>query len=158
MISRSLIELVLGLGAILLLARDANRAWVDRLRRPSTLLMAAVVTVVLAGTMGGLQHPEPWWLVVPGLILAWEARRGWRQAPRCRLWESGVGAFALGVLLAGAGLQVGAGTVGSALLAAAAGASLVGAVLLWQSHRREPRAWRANDVSHYERRSKPRPA
>jgi hypothetical protein len=154
---RSVVELVLALGAILLLARDMHRAWLDQLRRPITLLMAAVVAILLVGATGGSSHPSPWWLVLPGVILLWEVGRGWRRAPRSHLWEAGVGAFAASLLLAGVGLGVAAGTVQAVLLATAAGAAAIGAGLLWRSHRREPHPWRINDASHYERRLAQRP-
>lgn len=149
-------ELLLGVGALLLLGRDAHRVWLDSLRRPGTLLMAGIITVLLAGTIGS-RDPDPRWLVLPGLILAWEVGRGWRLAPRCHLWESGVGMFALSLLLAGIGLTLDTETLTTALLVAATGACLLGAILLWRSYRREPRAWRADDSNHYERRLNPRP-
>ena len=76
------IGLALALAAVLLLARDLRRAWLDQLKRPSTLLMAALVAILLAGTLGGRAHPSPWWLVVPGVILVWEscAVGVWRRA------------------------------------------------------------------------------
>jgi hypothetical protein len=144
---------VLALAAVLLLARDLRRTWLDQLKRPSTLLMAALVVTLLAGTLGNRAHPSPWWLVVPGVILIWEVRRGWRLAPRCHLWEEGVGAFAASLLLAAVGLALGGGGVATALLAAAIAAGLVGVGLMWRSRRREPRPWRVDDRSHYERRS-----
>ena len=149
---QSVIELVLALAAVLLLARDLHRAWRDRLRRPITLLIAALVAVLLVGVLGGRAQPSPWYLVLPGVILAWEVGRGWRRTPRCHLWEAGIGAFAFGLALAALGL-----TVQSMLLVPAVAASIVGFALLWLSRRREPRPWRANDASHYERRTVPRP-
>jgi hypothetical protein len=154
---QSVIEVVLALGAVLLLARDMRRAWLDQLRRPITLLMAALVAVLLVGTIGGRPHPSPWWLVLPGSILVWEVGRGWRRAPRCHLWEAGVGAFAASLLLAVAGLGLAGGSAAAALLATAAGAAVVGAGLLWRSRRRERRPWRVEDASHYERRWAQRP-
>ena len=77
--------------------------------------------------------------------------RGWRRTPRCHLWEAGIGAFAFGLALAALGL-----TVQSMLLVPAVAASIVGFALLWLSRRREPRPWRMDDVSHYERRAVPR--
>lgn len=151
------IELILVLAAVLLLARDLHRAWLDQLRRPLTLLIAALVTVLLAGALGGHAHPNPWWLVVPGVILVWEVRRGWRQTPRCHLWEAGVGAFAASLLLAVVGLDLDGGSVATALLATSVAAGIVGVDLLWRSRRREPRPWRIDDGSHYERRSVQRP-
>jgi peptidoglycan/LPS O-acetylase OafA/YrhL len=154
---QAVIELVLALGAVLLLARDMRRAWLDQLRRPVTLLMAAVVAALLVGVTGGRPHPSPWWLVLPGGILVWEVGRGWRRAPRCHLWEAGVGAFAGSLLLVAVGLGSGGGSIAAALLTSAAGAAVVGAGLLWRSHRREPRPERVGDVSHYERRLAQRP-
>lgn len=157
MTMQSTIEIILALAAALLLLRDLHRAWRDPLQRPLTLLIAALVTGLLAGTLGGRAHPSPWWLVVPGMILIWEARRGWRQTPRCHLWEAGVGAFAASLLLAAVGLALDGGSVATALLAASVVAGIVGVGLLWRSRRREPRSWRVDDRSHYERRSVERP-
>jgi len=151
------IGLVLAIAAVLLLARDLRRTWLDRLKRPSTVLMAALVATLLAGTLGDRAHPSPWWLVVPGVILVWEVRRGWRLTPRCHLWEEGVGAFAASLLLAAVGLALGGRGVATALLAASVAAGLVGVCLMWRSRRREPRPWRIDDRSHYERRSVQRP-
>jgi hypothetical protein len=148
-----LVEVMLAVAALLLLARDLRRARLDRLRRPITLLAAALIVVVLAGTFGGRTHPSLWWLVLPAAILLWEVARGWRMTPRCHLWEVGVASFALGLLLA---------LVGHAVeteiwpFAASMVAGILGVGLLWRSHLREPRPWRAGDVSHYERRSRPR--
>lgn len=153
---RSFIELGLALGALVLLARDVQRARRDHHRRPITVFMAGLMTVVLSGALGGSPHPDPGWLILPGSILAWEAARGWRLAPNSRRWEAGVAAFALGVLLAMIALSLTSGDVAWALLGSALGTGLVGALLLWRSRRIEPRAWRANDSSHYERRSHPR--
>jgi hypothetical protein len=136
------IELALAAAALALLARDLYRAWRDKQRRPMTLLVAGLMVVLLAGVLGGREQPHPWWLVVPAAILGWEVARGWRRTPRCHLWEGGVGAFALGLALGAFGLLV-----------PAVAASIVGFVLLWLSRRREPRPWRADDVSHYERRA-----
>jgi hypothetical protein len=149
---RAVTELILALGAVLLLARDMRRAWLDQLRRPVTLLVATLVAVLLVGVIGGRPHPSPWWLVLPGSLLAWEVGRGWRRAPRCHLWEAGVGAFAASLLLAAVGLGLRGGSLAAALLSTAAGAAVVGAGLFWRSRRREPRPWRAGDTSHYERR------
>lgn len=154
---RSVIELILALGAILLLARDVHRAWLDQLRRPSTLLIAAGVAILLVGATGGSSHPSPWWLILPGVILLWEVVRGWRRAPRSHLWEGGVAAFAATLLLTGVGLGTAAGNAQVVLLTAAAGAAAIGAGLLRRSHRREPRPWRVGDASHYERRLARRP-
>ena len=79
---RTVVEIVLALGALLLLIRDLRRAWLDRLRRPITLLVAALIAGLLIGSVGGREHPSPWWLVLPALVLAWEFARGWRVAPR----------------------------------------------------------------------------
>lgn len=151
---QSLVELVLAVGAVLLLARDLRRAWLDQLRRPVTLLMAALIAALLIGINGARPHPSPWWLLLPGVILLWELGRGWRRAPRCHLWEAGMGAFALSLLLAGLGLA--GESVQAALVAASIGSAAVGAGLLWRSYRREPRPWRAGDAGHYERRLTPR--
>src|SRR5215216_2233193 len=101
---RTVTELILALGAVFLLARDLRRAWLDQLRRPVTLLVAALIAGLLIGALGGRPHPSPWWLALPGSVLAWEVGRGWRRAPRCHLWEAGVGAFAASFLLAAVGL------------------------------------------------------
>jgi len=149
---QSAVELALAAAALALLGRDLYRAWRDKLRRPMTLLVAGLMVVLLAGIVGGREHPHPWWLAVPAAILGWEVARGWRRTPRCHLWEAGIGAFAFGLALAALGL-----TVQSMLLVPAVAASIVGFALLWLSRRREPRPWRANDASHYERRTVPRP-
>lgn len=149
---RTFTELILAFGAVLLLARDTRRAWLDRLRRPVTLMVAAMLAVLLVGALGGQPYPSPWWLVVPASVLAWEVARGWRRATRCHLWEAGVGAFSASLLLAAFGLGLGSGSIAAALLAAGAGTAIVGAGLLWRSHRREPRPWRVGDTIHYERR------
>lgn len=151
-------ELILALGAGLLLARDMRRAWLDQLRRPVTLLVTALVAVLLIAAFGGRSHPSPWWLMLPGSVLAWEVARGWRRAPRCHLWEAGVGAFGASLLLTAVGFGVGGGSISAVLLTAAAGAAGVGTGLLWRSRRREPRPWRAGDPSHYERRATARTA
>jgi hypothetical protein len=145
------VELALAAAALALLGRDLYRAWRDEQRRPMTLLAAGLMVVLLAGVLGGREHPHPWWLAVPAAILGWEVARGWRRTPRCHLWEGGVGAFALGLVLGALGL-----TVHSVLLVPAVAASIAGFVLLWLSRRREPRPWRADDASHYERRAAPR--
>jgi hypothetical protein len=153
---QAVVEVVLAVGAAFLLFRDVRRALRDRLRRPVTLLVATLIAILLIGVLGGQSHPSPWWLLVPGGILAWEVARGWRVVPRCHLRETGIGLFALGLLLAAVGLGMESGITASALLAAAAGAGLAALVLFVLSNRREPRPWRADDVSHYERRSIPR--
>lgn len=145
---QSAVELALAVAALALLARDLYRASRDPQRRPMTLLVAGLMVVLLAGVLGGREHPHPWWLAVPAAILGWEAARGWRRTPRCHLWEAGVGAFALALVLAALGMSV-----HSMLLMPAVAASIAGFVLLWVSRRREPRPWRADDVSHYERRA-----
>ena len=150
------VELVLAAGAAFLLARDLRRAWRDPLRRPVTLLVAALVAALLIGALGGQSYPSPWWLLVPGAILVWEVARGWRVVPRCHLREAGVGAFAVGLVLAAFGLGTSAGSSAIALLAAAGAAGVAALTLFWLSHRREPRPWRADDIKHYERRSMPR--
>lgn len=142
---------------VLLLARDLRRAWRDPLRRPITLLAAALVAVLLLGTVGRRAHPSPWWLVLPGGVLAWEVGRGWRRAARCHYWEAGVGAFSVSLLLAAIGLAPGVGTMGVTLQTIAAGAAVLGTALMWWSYRREPRPWRAGDAEHYERRVARRP-
>ena len=149
---QSVVELILVLGAALLLARDLRRAGTDPLRRPITLLAAALVAALLIGAVAGRAHPSPWWLAVPAAVLLWEVARGWRVAPRCHLRELGVAAFALSLLLAMSGLASSA----TALLAASAAACVAALALLWFSHLREPHPWRAGDTSHYERRSAPR--
>jgi len=151
------VELILALGAALLLLRDVRRAWRDPLRRPVTLFMAALVAALLIGVSGGRAHPSGWWLLVPGAILAWEVARGWRRAPRSHLWEMGVGGFAASLALAALGLGTGDGTTTTTLLAAAAGICGIAVGLLWLSHRREPPPSRPGDASHYERRSMRRP-
>jgi hypothetical protein len=148
------VEIILAAAALALLGRDLYRAWMDKLRRPMTLVVAGLIVVLLAGTLGGRTHPSPWWLLVPGAILAWEVARGWRRTPRCHLWETGVAALAAAILLAALGLGIPG--VGAMLIAAVA-ASVAGFALLALSRRREPRPWRAGDVAHYERRAAPRP-
>jgi hypothetical protein len=150
---QSVVEAMLVAGAILLLLRDLRRARRDRQRRPITLLAAGLVAALLIGAVAGRAHPSPWWLAIPAAVLLWEVGRGWRVTPRCRLWELGVAAFAVSLLLAMAGL----GLAASALLAASAAACAAAVGLLWLSHLREPHPWRAGDTSHYERRSAPRP-
>ena len=149
---QSVVELVLACGAVLLLARDIRRAWLDQIRRPITLLMGALIAALLLGAMGGPPYPSPWWLVLPASVLAWEAGRGWRRAPCCHVWEAGVGAFAVSLVLAAVGLGLAVANVAATLLVTAAGAAALGAGLLWRSGRREPRPWRSDDVNHYERR------
>lgn len=151
------IEVALAAGAVLLLARDLHRAWLDQLRRPITLLISALLAALLAGALGGRPHPSPWWLMLPAAILAWEVVRGWRRAPRSHLREAGAGAFAVSLVLGAAGLSIGRGAGAVALLAGAGCAAVVGAGLIWRARRQEPRPWRPGDSSHYERRSGARP-
>ena len=150
---RTVTELILALGAVLLLGRDMLRAWVDQLRRPVTLLVAALIAGLLIGSLGGRPQPSPWWLVLPGSVLVWEVGRGWRRAPRCHLWEAGVGAFGVSLLLAAAGLGGTGGSSRTVLLGIAAVATGMGAGLVWRSRREEPRPWRVSDTRHYERRA-----
>jgi hypothetical protein len=154
---RTAVELILALGASGLLVRDVRRAWRDRLRRPVTLLAAGLMAGLLIG-VGGRTHPVPGWLLLPAAILAWEAVRGWRQAPRCHLWETGAGGFAASLLLAAVGLGLGDGATATFLLTGALALGLAAVMLLWRSHRREPPPARAGDVGHYERRAMPRSA
>ena len=156
MTSQSVIEVMLVIGALLLLARDLHRAGRDRLRRPITLLAAALMAALLIGAFGGRAYPSPWWLVMPATVLVWEVNRGWRLTPRCHLWEAGVASFAASLLLAIAGLAPGGGAAANLLLIASVVACILGIGLLWRSHLREPRPWRAGDPSHYERRSERR--
>jgi hypothetical protein len=149
---RAATEIVLALSAVLLLARDMHRAWLDQLRRPVTLLIAALIAGLLIGVLGGRPHPSPWWLLLPGSVLVWEVGRGWRRAPHCHLWEAGVGAFGTSLLLAAVGLGAPGGSITTALLASAAAAAGMGVGLLWRSRRREPHPWRVGDMSRYERR------
>ena len=151
-----LVGVVLAVAAVALLARDLRRARDDPLRRPVTLFMASLVVVVLAGTFGARRLPNPWWLLLPAGVLAWEAVRGWRQLPRCRLREGAMAAWALALALAAAALAT-AGAVVVPLLGAAAAAFVAGFFLLWRSRAREPRPWRSADREHYERREGQRP-
>jgi hypothetical protein len=149
---RTVTELILALGAVFLLGRDIRRAWVDQLCRPVTLFVAALIAGLLMGSLGGRPQPSPWWLVLPGSVLMWEVGRGWRRAPRCHLWEAGVGALGVSLLLAATGLGGTAGSDRTLLLAIAAVAGAVGVALIWRSRRAEPRPWRVSDARHYERR------
>jgi hypothetical protein len=153
---QSATEVMLVVAALLLLARDLHRARLDRLRRPVTLVAAALIAALLVGTVGGRAYPSAWWLVLPAAVLVWEVHRGWRLTPRCHLWEAGVASFAASLLLAIGGLALGGGTAASLLLIASVAACILGIGLLWRSHLREPRPWRAGDPSHYERRSERR--
>jgi hypothetical protein len=80
------IEIILAAAALALLGRDLYRAWADKLRRPMTLVVAGLMVVLLAGTLGSRAHPHPWWLLLPGAILTWEVARG------CGKWCAGGGA------------------------------------------------------------------
>lgn len=151
------IEIVLALGALLLLARDLRRTWRDPLRRPVTMLVASLVAALLLGVIGSRSHPSPWWLLLPGGVLAWEVARGWRVVPRCHLRESGIGAFAAGLALAALGLGMYGEAISLLLLTAAAGMGVAAVALLRLSQRREPAPWRADDFKHYERRAHQRP-
>ena len=112
MTPQSAVEVFLAVGALLLLGRDLRRAWRDELRRPISLLVAALVTALLIGTLAREAYPSPWWLLLPACVLAWEVARGWRQTPRCHVWEAGVAAFTAALLFAAAGLAM----VGAPLL------------------------------------------
>jgi len=154
---QAVVELVLAVGAVLLLARDMRRARLDQLRRPITLLMAASIAGLLLGAVVEPSYPSPWWFVLPGSVLAWEVGRGWRRAPRCHLWEAGVGAFAVSLLLTAVALGSAVASVAPVLLMAGGATAAVGVGLLWRSRGREPRPWRLDDVTHYERRFAQRP-
>jgi hypothetical protein len=149
-------EILLAAAALVLLGRDLHHAWQDGERRPVTLVTAAAIAMLLVGSAGARPVPSPWWLLLPGAVLAWEAARGWRRTPRSRLWEVGMAAFAAAFLLGAVGFGLGDGASGGVLLAAAAVAGLIGFGLLWQSRRHEPRPWRADDIAHYERRARER--
>jgi len=152
MTPQSAVEVFLAVAALLLLGRDLRRAWRDELRRPISLLVAALVTALLIGTLAREPYPSPWWLLLPTGILAWEVARGWRQTPRCHVWEAGVAAFTAALLFAVAGFAMrGEGTT-TTLLALAAVGGMLGLGLLWRSRRSEPRPWRIEDPDHYERR------
>jgi hypothetical protein len=146
------VEVLLAAAALLLLGRDLRRAWRDELRRPVSLLVAALVTALLIGTLAGSPHPSPWWLALPAGVLAWEVARGWRKAPRCHLWEAGIAAFTAGLAFAVVGVAMHEEGLVGTLLALAAVAGMAGLGLLWRSRRREPRPWRVDDPEHYERR------
>jgi hypothetical protein len=146
------VEVFLALGALLLLGRDLRRAWRDELRRPISLLVAALVSALLIGALAGEPHPSPWLLVLPAGVLAWEVARGWRRTPRCHVWQAGVAAFTLALLFAAAGLAMRGEGANSTLLAVAVVAGMLGLGLLWRSRRTEPRPWRTEDPDHYERR------
>ena len=150
----SVIGLLLALAAALLLARDVRRAWRDPWRRPITLLAAALIALLLIGTLMERDHPHPGWLFLPAGVLVWEVARGWRRAPRCHLWEGSIAALTASLVLAAIGLH-GVGFA-SVLLTASGVAAVTGLVLLWQSRRREPRPWRGGDPFHYERRQNER--
>ena len=146
------VEIFLAVGALTLLGRDLRRAWRDELQRPISLLVAALVSALLIGALAGEPHPSPWLLVLPAGVLAWEVARGWRQTPRCHVWETGVAVFAAALLFAVAGFAMREKGAATMLLALAAVAGMLGLGLLWRSRRTEPRPWRIEDPSHYERR------
>jgi len=146
------VEIFLALAALLLLGRDLRRAWRDELRRPISLLVAALVSALLIGALAGEPLPTPWLLVLPAGVLAWEVARGWRQTPRCHVRETGVAAFAAALLFAVAGFATREESITTVLLAVAAVAGMLGLGLLWRSRRTEPRPWRIEDPDHYERR------
>jgi hypothetical protein len=150
----SVFGLLLALAAALLLARDVRRAWRDPWRRPITLLAAALIALLLIGTLMERDHPHPGWLFLPAGVLVWEVARGWRRAPRCRLWEGGIAALTASLVLAAIGLH--GAVFAGVLLAAAAVGAVTGCIVLWQSRRREPRPWRSGDRFHYERRRRDR--
>jgi len=152
MTPQSAVEVFLAVAALLLLGRDLRRAWRDELRRPISLLVAALVSALLIGALAGEPLPTPWLLVLPAGVLAWEVARGWRQTPRCHVRETGVAAFAAALLFAVAGFATREESITTVLLALAAVAGMLGRGLLWRSRRTEPRPWRAEDPDHYERR------
>jgi fatty acid desaturase len=86
-------------------------------------------------------------------LLGRDLYRAWRDGQRrpMTLLVAGLMVVLLAGVLGALGL-----TVHRVLLVPAVAASVGGFVLLWLSHRREPRPWRADDVSHYERRAVPR--
>ena len=151
------VELILALGAALLLVRDLRRAWRDPLRRPASMLMAAFMAALIVGVILGESYPSPWWLFVPGGVLVWEVVRGWRVAPRCHLREAGIGTFAAALVLAASGLGMYEESLSTVLLAAAALMGTAALGLFSLSQRREPRPWRTDDFQHYERRAMQRP-
>jgi hypothetical protein len=153
---RFAIELGLAAAALALLARDLLKAWRDKQRRPATLLVATAVAVLLAGMLGGRSRPDGGWLALPAAVLVWEAARGWRRTPRSHLWEAGMAAFAAALVCAALGFVAASGALGTGLLVAAALAGAAGFGLLWESRRREPKPWRADDVARYERRARAR--
>ena len=149
---QSAIELLLAVAAVLLLGRDLRRAWRDELKRPISLLMAALVGALLIGTLVGHPHPSPWWLLLPAGVLVWEVERGWRQTPRCHLWEAAIAAFGTSLLFAAVGLAANKKGLTATLLSLAAMGAMLGLGLLRRSRRSEPRPWRIGDPDHYERR------
>ncbi|HEX7053763.1 MAG TPA: hypothetical protein VF211_07500 [Burkholderiales bacterium] len=153
MLLKLALGVILAAAALALFARDLRRALRDPQRRPATLFVAAAVAVLLLATLGPRRPPSPWWLAVPAAVLAWEAVRGWRRTPRSRLWEAGMASFAAALVAAAAALASGRDEL-LLVLAGAAGAS--GCALLWASWRREPRPWRADDRTRYERRAQAR--
>jgi len=85
-------------------------------------------------------------------LLARDLRRAWRDPLR-----RPVSLLVAGLVLAAFGLAMSEGTAATALLTTAGGTGLVAVALFVISQRREPRPWRADDVSHYERRAVQRP-
>src|SRR5262249_58615863 len=126
MTQQSAIELFLAVSAVLLLGRDLRRAWRDELRRPMSLLMAALVAALLIGAFADDPYPSPWLLLLPAGVLAWEVARGWRQSPRCHVWEAGVAAFTVALLFAVAGLAMHGQGLATALLAIAVAGGMLG--------------------------------
>jgi hypothetical protein len=156
MTQQSAIELFLAVSAVLLLGRDLRRAWRDELRRPVSLLMAALVAALLIGAFAGEPYPSPWLLLLPAGVLAWEVARGWRKSPRCHVWEAGAAAFTVALLFAVPGLAMRGQGLATALLAIAVAGAMLGLGLMFRSRRSEPRPWRIEDPAHYERRREPR--
>jgi hypothetical protein len=150
------LEIVLAATALALLTRGVHRVWLDQLRRPVTLLVWAFLTAILLGAIGGGQHPDPWWFVLPAAVLVWEAQRGWRQAPRCHLWEVGIGALSAALALYILSLGAAPAWLAPTALSLAVGLALIGAGLLFRSRRREPTISRSDDWAHYERREERR--
>ena len=153
MSAQLLLELLLAAAAFGLLLHGAYRTWRDPYRRPVALLLWAFLTAILAGIVGGTPHPLPWWLALPAAVLAWEAARGWKRAPRCHLREGGLGILALALLVYVATLAVPSwGRLAASGLALAGMLAALGGVLLLAARLREPAPWRLADWTHYERR------
>jgi hypothetical protein len=95
------------------------------------------------------------------LLLARDVRRDWRdplRRPVTLLMASLVavlliGVNAVGLLLAALGLGMEQSTTATVLVATAGAMGLAAVGLFVLSNRREPRPWRADDVTHYERRA-----